>query len=80
MLLLIAAENVLVGMMDILLVVLALDVLLMSDAGVGILNSAIGVGGLWAPSSRSCSSDGPGWADRSCWRRSARDPRSRSPD
>ena len=45
-LLLVAAENVLVGMMDILLVVLALDVLLMSDAGVGILNSAIGVGGL----------------------------------
>lgn len=45
-LLLVGAENVLVGMMDILLVVLALDVLLMSDAGVGILNSAIGVGGL----------------------------------
>jgi hypothetical protein len=46
MLLLIAAENVLVGMMDILLVVLALEVLMMSDSGLGILNSAIGVGGL----------------------------------
>jgi hypothetical protein len=46
MLLLIAAENVLVGMMDILLVVLALEVLMLSDAGVGVLNSAIGVGGL----------------------------------
>ena len=46
MLLLITAENVLVGMMDILLVVLALDVLGMSDAGPGILNSAIGVGGI----------------------------------
>ena len=46
MLVLITAENVLVGMMDILLVVLALDVLGMSDAGPGILNSAIGVGGL----------------------------------
>ena len=46
MLLLIAAENVLVGMMDILLVVLALEVLMMSEAGLGILNSAIGVGGL----------------------------------
>ena len=45
MTLLIAAEFALVGMMDILLVVLALDVLGMSDAGPGILNSAIGVGG-----------------------------------
>jgi MFS family permease len=44
--LLIAAEYALVGMMDILLVVLALDVLGMSDAGPGILNSAIGVGGM----------------------------------
>lgn len=44
--LLIAAEYALVGMMDILLVVLALDVLGMSDAGPGILNSAIGVGGI----------------------------------
>ena len=43
---LIAAENVLVGMMDILLVVLALEILSMSDAGPGILNSAIGFGGL----------------------------------
>ena len=43
---LVAAEYVLVGMMDILLVVLALDVLRMSDAGPGLLNSAIGVGGL----------------------------------
>lgn len=46
MLVLITAENVLVGMMDILLVVLALEVLGMSEAGPGILNSAIGVGGL----------------------------------
>lgn len=44
--LLIVAEYALVGMMDILLVVLALDVLGMSDAGPGILNSAIGVGGI----------------------------------
>jgi len=44
--LLIAAEYALVGMMDILLVVFALDVLGMSDAGPGILNSAIGVGGV----------------------------------
>lgn len=44
--LLIAAEHTLVGMMDILLVVLALDVLGMSAAGPGILNSAIGVGGV----------------------------------
>lgn len=44
--LLVIAENVLVGMMDILLVVLALDVLDMSQAGPGVLNSAIGVGGL----------------------------------
>ena len=43
---LIAAEYALVGMMDILLVVLALDVLGMSDAGPGVLNSAIGVGGI----------------------------------
>ncbi|MEO5851703.1 MAG: cyclic nucleotide-binding domain-containing protein [Nocardioides sp.] len=38
--------NVLVGMTDILLVVLALDLLGMSDAGLGLLNSALGVGGL----------------------------------
>jgi hypothetical protein len=43
---LVAAEYALVGMMDILLVVLALDVLGMSDGGPGLLNSAIGVGGL----------------------------------
>jgi hypothetical protein len=43
---LVAAQQVLVGMMDILLVVLALDVLVMSKAGPGILNSAIGVGGI----------------------------------
>jgi Cyclic nucleotide-binding domain len=46
MVLLITAENVLVGMMDILLVVLALDALGMSDAGPGILSSALGVGGI----------------------------------
>ena len=46
MLVLVTAANALVGMMDILLVVLALDVLGMSDAGPGILNSAIGVGGI----------------------------------
>ncbi len=44
--LMVAAEYALVGMMDILLVVLALDVLEMSDAGPGLLNSALGVGGL----------------------------------
>ncbi len=44
--LLIAAEYALLGMMDILLVVLALDVLGMSEAGPGVLNSAIGVGGI----------------------------------
>lgn len=44
--LLIAAEYTLVGMADILLVVLAYDVLGMSPAGPGILNSALGVGGV----------------------------------
>jgi hypothetical protein len=44
--LLIAAEFVLLGMTDILLVVLALDVLGMADSGPGILTSAVGVGGL----------------------------------
>ena len=44
--LLIAAEYALVGALDILLVVLALDVLGMSEAGPGILNSALGVGGI----------------------------------
>lgn len=43
---LVTAEQALVGMMDILLVVLALEVLDMSEAGPGILNSAIGVGGI----------------------------------
>ncbi len=43
---LVAAEYVLVGMMDILLVVLALDLLTMSQAGPGLLNSALGVGGV----------------------------------
>ncbi len=40
----VAAEYVLVGMMDILLVVLALDLLGLSDSGPGMLNSAMGVG------------------------------------
>jgi hypothetical protein len=44
--LMVAAEYVLVGMMDILLVVLALEVLDLSEAGPGMLNSALGVGGL----------------------------------
>jgi hypothetical protein len=43
---LITAEFALIGMMDILLVVLALRVLHMSQAGPGILNSAIGAGGI----------------------------------
>jgi MFS family permease len=43
---LVAGEYVLVGMLDILLVVLALDRLGMSDAGPGLLNAMIGVGGL----------------------------------
>jgi hypothetical protein len=42
----VAAEYVLVGMMDILLVVLALDLLDMAASGPGLLSSAIGVGGL----------------------------------
>jgi MFS family permease len=42
----IAAESTLVGMMDILLVFLALDVLDMAQSGPGILSSAIGIGGL----------------------------------
>ena len=44
--LLILAEYALVGMTDILLVVLALDVLHMTDSGPGVLGSAIGVGGI----------------------------------
>jgi hypothetical protein len=43
---LVGAEYVLLGTLDILLVVLALDLLEMSDAGPGLLNSAIGVGGV----------------------------------
>jgi MFS family permease len=46
MALLVAAAYTLVGMADILLVVLALEVLDMSSAGPGILNSALGIGGL----------------------------------
>ena len=42
----VAAEYVLVGMMDILLVLLALDLLEMSDSGPGVLNAGLGVGGL----------------------------------
>jgi MFS family permease len=43
---LVAAEYVLVGMLDILLVVLALDQLGMSEAGPGLLNAVLGIGGL----------------------------------
>ena len=43
---LVGAEYALVGMMDILLVVLAIDLLAMSEAGPGLLNSALGVGGI----------------------------------
>ena len=43
---LVAAEYVLIGILDILLVVLALDQLGMSDAGPGVLNSALGIGGM----------------------------------
>jgi len=42
----VAAEYVLVGMLDILLVVLALDLLSMDDSGPGVLNAALGVGGV----------------------------------
>jgi Cyclic nucleotide-binding domain len=42
----VAAEYVLVGMMDILLVVLALDLLSTADSGPGVLNAALGVGGV----------------------------------
>lgn len=44
--LLVTAEFMLVGMADILLVVLAFEVLQMSSAGPGILNSALGIGGI----------------------------------
>ena len=43
---LVGAEYALLGMLDILLVVLALDLLDMSAAGPGLLNSALGVGGI----------------------------------
>jgi MFS family permease len=43
---LVGADAVLLGVLDILLVVLALDLLRMNDSGPGILNSALGVGGL----------------------------------
>lgn len=49
----VAAENVLVGMMDILLALLALDLLMMSDAGPGVLSSAIGGGGVLGAASPS---------------------------
>ncbi|HET8970707.1 MAG TPA: cyclic nucleotide-binding domain-containing protein [Candidatus Nanopelagicales bacterium] len=42
----VTAEYVLVGMLDILLVVLALDLLTMDQGGPGLLNSALGIGGL----------------------------------
>src|SRR4051794_8626454 len=42
----VAAEYVLVGMLDILLVVLAIDVLSTDDSGPGLLNAALGVGGV----------------------------------
>ncbi len=43
---LVSGEYVLIGMLDILLVVLALDQLGMSEAGPGLLNAMLGVGGL----------------------------------
>jgi hypothetical protein len=42
----VAAESTLIGMIDILVVVLALDLLDMSQSGPGLLNAAIGLGGL----------------------------------
>jgi hypothetical protein len=42
----VAAEYVLVGMLDILLVALALEILFMADSGPGLLQSAMGLGGL----------------------------------
>jgi MFS family permease len=42
----VAAESTLIGMIDILVVVLALDLLETAESGPGILNSAIGLGGL----------------------------------
>jgi hypothetical protein len=43
---LVVAEYVLVGMLDILLVLLALDVLAMGESGPGVLNAMLGVGGM----------------------------------
>jgi MFS family permease len=43
---LLGAAAILWGVLDVLLVVLALDLLLIGEAGVGYLNSALGVGGL----------------------------------
>lgn len=43
---LVAAESTLIGMIDILVVVLALDLLALPDSGPGVLNCAIGTGGL----------------------------------
>lgn len=42
----IAAGSVLWGVLDVLLVVLAIDVLRIGDSGVGLLNAAVGAGGL----------------------------------
>jgi MFS family permease len=42
----IAAGSILWGMLDVLLVVLAIDVLKLGDSGVGLLNAAVGAGGL----------------------------------
>ena len=42
----VAAESTLVGLMDILIVFLALDLLDMAQSGPGLLNSAVGAGGL----------------------------------
>ncbi len=44
--LLVGAENVLVGMLDILLVLLAIDLLEMGESGPGLLNALLGVGGM----------------------------------
>lgn len=44
--LLVVGEYVLVGMLDILLVLLAIDVLAMAESGPGLLNAMLGVGGM----------------------------------
>jgi hypothetical protein len=43
---LVVAEYVLVGMLDILLVLLAIDILAMGESGPGVLNAMLGVGGM----------------------------------